>query len=258
MKADYLQCIDALEGMRSLPDNSVDVVITSPPYNMQTSSGGGNRWRGGTWANNSLVDGYDAHDDKMTIDQYNEWQHECLQEMWRVIKPTGAIFYNHKWRVQNGLLDMRQSIIRDLPVRQVIIWQTGGGVNVGRTHFIPGYEVIYFIPKPKFRLRKGHGRFDVWNVAPEQEKFHPAPFPIEIPRRLIDASSHADIILDPFCGSGTTCFAAKMLDRHYIGFDNSAKYIQYAENRISLLAQPLFQMMTQGSILESDHGRQEN
>jgi site-specific DNA-methyltransferase (adenine-specific) len=62
-------------------------------------------------------------------------------------------FYNHKWRVQDGLLQDRQDIIRDLPVRQIIIWKRKGGINFNPGYFLPTYEVIYLIPKTKFQTR---------------------------------------------------------------------------------------------------------
>jgi len=241
-----IQCMDALKGMQSLVDESIDLIITSPPYNMQNSTGGGNRWRGGTWEKNSLVGGYEDHDDNMPIDAYNQWQHQCLLEMYRLIKPTGAIFYNHKWRIQAGLLDMRQAIIGDLPVRQVIIWHTGAGVNWNTTHFTPNYEVIYMIPKSAFRLKKGHGLFDLWAISPEQNSSHPAPFPLEIPQRIIGAAALADTVLDPFCGSGTTLVAAHAAGKQYIGFDISQVYIDYAKAR--LVDTPIIQALEQKTI----------
>ena len=74
--------------------------------------------RGGKWSNAALIQGYSDHDDSMPIEKYNAWQKECLLEMLRLIKEDGAIFYNHKWRVQAGLLQDRHEIVCDLPVRQ--------------------------------------------------------------------------------------------------------------------------------------------
>ena len=65
--------------------------------------------------------------------------------MMRVLKPTGAIFYNHKWRIQKGLLQDRADIVNDFPVRQIIIWQRAGGINFNPGYFLPTYEVIYLI-----------------------------------------------------------------------------------------------------------------
>ncbi|EMN6591983.1 site-specific DNA-methyltransferase, partial [Escherichia coli] len=151
----------------------------------------------------------------------------------RVIKDDGAIFYNHKWRVQKGLIQDRHDIVDGFPVRQIIIWQRNGGFNFNPGYFVPTYEVIYMITKPNFKLAKGansHG--DVWQIGQAKNIDHPAPFPIELIERVI-SSTNANIILDPFMGSGTTALAAKKLDRNYIGIEISQEYCDYAQKRIS-------------------------
>lgn len=95
---------DAVKTMRLLPDECVDTIVTSPPYNLKNSTGNGMKdGRGGKWSNARLIEGYDNHNDAMPHDEYVLWQRACLTEMFRVLKPTGAIFYNHKWRVQGGV-----------------------------------------------------------------------------------------------------------------------------------------------------------
>jgi modification methylase len=95
--------------------------VTSPPYNIKNSTGNGLKTKGNKrWRNAGLVDGYDGYEDNMPHDEYVEWQRACLTEMLRLIKPTGAIFYNHKWRVQNGLLQDRHDIMDGFPVRHLL------------------------------------------------------------------------------------------------------------------------------------------
>ena len=158
---------DCLEILRTLPRESCKVVVTSPPYNLKNSTGNGMKdGRGGKWANAALVDGYDGHEDQMPYDEYVEWQRECLSAMLDVLSPDGAIFYNHKWRVQGGLLQDRSEIVRGFPVRQVIIWQRNGGINFNRGYFLPTYEVIYLICKPDFQLApKANAVGDIWKIA---------------------------------------------------------------------------------------------
>lgn len=71
--------------------------------------------RGGKWSNAALIKGYDSHQDMMPHDKYVEWQRACLNAMMGVLRNYGAIFYNHKWQVQNGLLQDRQDFVRDSP-----------------------------------------------------------------------------------------------------------------------------------------------
>ena len=152
--------------------------------------------------------------------------------MFRLLKDNGAVFYNHKWRVQNGLMQDRQDIVGGFPVRQIIIWQRSGGINFNDGYFVPTYEVIYMIAKSQFRLLpKANYCGDVWRLHQDERNDHPAPFPVALPERIIGATD-AQIILDPFVGSGTTAVVAKKLNRQYIGIDLSPDYCEMAMSRI--------------------------
>ena len=224
---------DTIKVMKQIPDNSIDLVITSPPYNLKNSTGNGMKdGRGGKWANAALQKGYTNHDDCMPHDEYVKWQRECLKEMMRLIPEDGAIFYNHKWRVQNGLLQDRQDIISGFPVRQIIIWKRKGGLNFNAGYFLPTYEVIYLIAKPKFKLKpKTNAYGDVWEFTQEMNNEHPAAFPVAMIDRIV-SSTNAMIILDPFMGSGTTAISALNFKRNYIGIDSSPYYCEMARKRI--------------------------
>lgn len=226
-------CGDVLEVLRQMPDESVDLVVTSPPYNLKNSTGNGMKdGRGGKWSKAALMNGYEDHGDNMPHDEYSAWQKECLIEMLRVTKEDGAVFYNHKWRVQAGLLQDRQDIVSGLPVRQIIIWRRKGGINFNPGYFLPTYEVIYLLAKPKFKLaKKANAYGDVWEFGQEMKNPHPAPFPVELIERVISSTS-AQIVLDPFMGSGTTAIAAMNLGRDWIGIELSKKYCEMADERI--------------------------
>jgi len=234
-------CGDALDVLQKIPDDSVGLVVTSPPYNLKNSTGNGMKdGRGGKWKNAELVNGYASYDDNLPHEQYVDWQRKCLFEMLRVIPNDGAIFYNHKWRVQAGLLQDRHDIVSGLPVRQIIIWQRKGGINFNIGYFLPTYEVIYLIAKPDFKLvPKANAHGDVWEFAQEMNNKHPAPFPVALIDRIISSTS-ARTVLDPFIGSGTTAIAAMQNNRDYIGIEISAEYCQMAENRIAELQGRLF------------------
>lgn len=226
-------CGDCLTVMRQLPDKCVDLVITSPPYNLKNSTGNGMKdGRGGKWSNAALIKGYATYDDNMPYDEYCEWQKKCLMEMMRLLKDDGAIFYNHKWRVQNGLIQDRREIIADFPVRQIIIWKRKGGINFNAGYFLPTYEVIYLIAKKNFKLAPKASRYgDVWEFTQEHKNSHPAPFPVALIDRIV-SSTNAQIILDPFMGSGTTAVVAQGLKRNFIGIEISKEYCAMAEKRL--------------------------
>ncbi len=226
-------CGDVLEVMRQISDGVVDLVITSPPYNLKNSTGNGMKdGRGGKWANAALQKGYTHHNDCMPHNEYVNWQRACLVEMMRIIPENGAIFYNHKWRVQGGLLQDRQDILDGFPVRQIIIWKRKGGINFNPGYFLPTYEIIYLIAKPKFKLApKANAYGDVWEFAQDMNNKHPAPFPVSLIDRIV-SSTNAKLVLDPFMGSGTTAISAINFKRDYIGIDVSPEYCKMAENRV--------------------------
>ena len=232
---------DCCEVLQSLPAQSVQCVVTSPPYNLRNSTGNGMKdGRGGKWSNSQLLEGYDTHQDAMPHTEYVEWQRNCLNAMMRVLSEDGAIFYNHKWRVQGGLLQDRSDIMEGFPVRQVIIWKRNGGINFNPGYFLPTYEVIYLICKPNFHLApKANAHGDVWDIPQENDNPHPAPFPVELAQRCIQSTT-AKVILDPFIGSGTTAIAAQRLGRRCIGIDASETYLKdIAVKRITSVSLPM-------------------
>lgn len=228
-----VHCGDCIELMNKIPSESIGVIITSPPYNIRNSTGNGMKdGRGGKWANAQLLNGYKSHDDAMPHDEYVKWQRACLNAMMRVLRDDGAIFYNHKWRVQGGLLQDRSDIVNGFPVRQIIIWKRDGGINFNPGYFLPTYEVIYLICKPNFKLApKANAQGDVWHIPQENNNPHPAPFPVELVQRCIQSTT-AEIVLDPFLGSGSTAIAAEICGRKWIGIDISKDYCKLSRERI--------------------------
>ena len=225
---------DCIDLMNKMPLCSVDLIVTSPPYNIKNSTGNGLRnGSGGKWPNAKLIKGYDRHNDAMPHEEYVKWQRECLNAMMDVLKPTGAIFYNHKWRIQGGLLQDRSDIVEGFPVRQIIIWKRAGGINFNPGYFLPTYEVIYLIAKPGFRLApKANAVGDVWQIPQESKNPHPAAYPIALAQRCIEATD-AQVVLDPMIGSGTTAVAAELAGRNWVGMEISENYLQYANERIA-------------------------
>ena len=226
-------CVDLMDRM---PAKSIGLIVTSPPYNIKNSTGNGlKNGSGGKWPQAELIKGYASHNDAMPHDDYVAWQRRCLISMMRVLREDGAIFYNHKWRVQGGLLQDRADILHGFPVRQIIIWQRSGGINFNPGYFLPTYEVIYLIAKPDFKLApKSNAQGDVWRISQESNNLHPAPFPVELAQRCIESTT-AQIILDPFMGSGTTALAAQVAGRQWIGIEISEEYCKVARERVRVI-----------------------
>lgn len=220
----------------------VDLIFTSPPYNLGNSSGGGmpgkplgSRGGVGKWSGGALAQGYDGHADAMPHADYVAWQHSILRQCWATLTDTGAIFYNHKPRVFDGeVVTPLDYIPADLPKRQILIWARAGGVNFSPTFYVPTHEWIVVIAKPSFRLtsKGASGVGDVWRVAQEANLLHPAPFPVGLPARAIETTGPS-LVLDPFMGSGSTLRAAKDAGVRAIGIELSERYCEIAARRMA-------------------------
>lgn len=225
---------DALEVLRLLPDEIVDVGVTSPPYNKGENKKG--------WLVGNVK--YEGASDKLPEDVYQQKQIEVLNEVFRVTKPGGSFFYNHKLRWERGYLLHPMDWLRKTRwiIRQEIIWDRMIAANIRGWRFWQVEERIYWLYKPKDgniigdELKPQHALLtSIWRIPPERDNPHPAPFPIEIPVRCIysvlDGKKEA-LVLDPFCGSGTTLVAAKALGYDYIGIDISQSYCEFARERL--------------------------
>lgn len=238
---------DCLDVLPQLGPGSVDRVITSPPYNLGNSSGGGfpmghyspsapmGKKRGGCgkWSGGSLAKGYGVHNDAMPHEEYVAWQKDVLAKCWGLLSDTGAIFYNHKSRIFNGRLVTPLEYNPGLPVRQVIIWARAGGINFSPAFYVPTHEWVVMFAKDAFRLKsKGaSGVGDVWQLPQESNNPHPAPFPVDLPLRIIETAG-GKTILDPFAGSCTTLLAAWNLGRKAIGIEISEEYCELGAKRL--------------------------
>ena len=169
----------------------------------------------------------------MPYNEYVEWQKSVLLECWRTLSDTGAIYYNHKPRVQNGILQTPLELNPGLPLRQIVIWERNGGINFSPSFYLPTHEWILIFAKPDFRLRdkKASGAKDIWKVGQERGNPHPAPFPVELPKIAIETTKSVTV-MDPFMGSGTTGVAAKNLNRDFIGIEMDEGYFKIAKDRI--------------------------
>lgn len=214
------------------------IIVTSPPYNMGVTPGGNGRgmYRTSKSSKGSrFYDGYEAHADAMPQGEYDEWQRECLRLMWDLILEDGAIFYNHKQRVEHGIARLPLGLDFGIPLRQIITWDRGTGIGVNKRHFASVSEFIFLFAKPDFALvdHSASGRGDVWRLGMAREGFdHPAPFPEALPATVLETTGTRSV-LDPFAGSGTTLRVASERGVRAVGIEKSERYCELIVKRLS-------------------------
>jgi len=226
---------DCVEGMRErLDDDSVDMVFTSPPYNVEKDQHG--------TRSSDVV----AYDDSRSDTEFQEFLRGAFAELSRVVKPEGHIFVNIDGQLHDGVMNPPSWVTSAFPMpwRSHIIWHKPNG-SQGMLHlnddgrFFHTWEHIYHFSEDPDSLN-GTENFDVWSIPTEPHNEdtgkHPAPYPLELPRKAMEATTkEGDVILDPFMGSGTTAVAAIQNDRDYVGFelDEEGAYKPIIERRIS-------------------------
>ena len=227
---------DCLEQLKLLGDNSVDCVITSPPYNLDGLRKGVKL--GGSMSWNAANIAYDTYQDNLPEQAYQNWQIAILNELHRIIKPTGSIFYNHKMRMWKRKGYHPYQFIGKSKVQfyQEIVWDRGRTPALDKRILFPFTERLYWLVKDKPNVYKDKVQQtrDIWRINPDKDNDHPAPFPLEIPDQLIKLTTQpGNLVLDPFAGSGTTLVAAKQLGRDYIGIEISEKYCDLIKERLN-------------------------
>lgn len=249
--------MDCIEGMKQLPDNSIDLTVTSPPYdNLRTYNG--------------------------NIDQWNFEKFQSIaKELYRVTKKGGVVV----WIVADATIkgsetgtSFKQALYFKkcgFNLHDTMIWRKPNGGSIGSLNRYENvFEYMFVFSKGKTKAtnlikdrqnkrcgEKQHGsirqkdgtvrktsgygkreiakygrRHNVWDIVPcksKKERLHPAPFPVQLANdHIISWSNEGDTVLDCFMGSGTTAKAAILNNRNYIGFEISKEYCEIAEQRI--------------------------
>lgn len=240
---------DCLELMKNIPDGSVDLIITSPPYNIGKE-----------------------YEKKTSLKNYILWQNKIISECFRILSDKGSICYQVGNYVDNGCVYPLDCVLFNYFIdngfipRNRIIWKFGHGLHC-KKRFSGRHESILWFTKnqdydfnlddvripQKYPSKKhykgnkigqlsgnplGKNPEDVWDITnvknnhPEKTN-HPCQFPVELPERLIKALTKVNqIVLDPFMGSGSTGVACVNTNRNFIGIELDDKYFEIAKNRI--------------------------
>jgi modification methylase len=225
--------------MKTIPDKSIDLVLTSPPYNKCARQQ--NNTKAVTWSKGRIK--YDSYNDCKPQGEYEEWQKVIIRECVRLLKPEGSMFYNHKQQIREHKVIFPHRWLEEFNIRQMIVWNRKNSPMLEPIRFLPCTEYLFWITKERktpYFNPKCFSYSEVWEISPKPMKEHPAPFPIELATRVLTAASNKDfVVLDPFMGSGTTGVACKELGRNFIGIEISPEYYKIAERRINQTSENL-------------------
>jgi site-specific DNA-methyltransferase (adenine-specific) len=233
------------EDMAELPAGCAHLMVTSPPYNAGKE-----------------------YDEDLTVDEYRALLRRVFAETYRVLVSGGRACINVANLGRKPYLPLHAFIIQDMldigfHMRGEVIWDKGSSASSStawgswRSAANPVlrdiHEYVLVFSKETF-ARKADGRRStitrddflewtksVWSFPAESARKigHPAPFPEELPRRLIELYTFRDdVVLDPFCGSGTTCLVASNLGRHFVGYEVEPKYVRLAKARLAAQDRP--------------------
>lgn len=233
---------DCVEGMKKVEDNSVDLIVTSPPYNIKKK--------------------YKSYKDDLSLQEYLNFLKEVLYECSRILKTKGNIMFNvanyidkegNAIPISYFIFNMLDEL--GLKFRQEIVWYFQGGLSATKK-LSARYENILWLYKDDYvfnldnvRVKEwkqidkrnnpnGKNPTNVWEInrvayGSEEKTEHPAQFPVAMIERIVKGWSNENaIVLDPFMGSGTTAIACMNINRNYIGFELDKEYHNIANERI--------------------------
>ena len=228
------------ETMEEIPDASIHLMVTSPPYNVKKE-----------------------YDQDLSIKAYRKLLRKVFEETYRKLVSGGRACINIANLGRKPYIPLHSYVIEEMLqigflMRGEIIWNKdssagnstawGSWQSASNPVLRDTHEYILIFSKDSFSRHKGEKENSItredflewtksiWTFKAVSAKSigHPAPFPEELPRRLIQLYSFkGDVVLDPFCGSGTTCLSALKNERHFIGYDKEEEYVSLANRRIS-------------------------
>ena len=243
------------ESMCEVPDESVDLIVTSPPYNIDIKYG--NKTEKGKITASKAV----KYADNMAESEYRAMLRSVFDECKRVLKKNGSIWINIKNRYNNGEIITPfwiQEYFSEFTLKNLVIWNFDWGGSTNK-RFAPRYEFVFWFTKDKndytFNLSdvsipavnyrpdryktQLKNPSDVWKIPMVSGNFlertgHPSQFPEKLVERIVLAGTHKnEVVLDPFMGSGTTAAVAKKLGRRYIGYEIVPEYIEMSNARLA-------------------------
>ena len=234
---------DCLKTLREIPDKTVNLIVTSPPYNVGKD--------------------YDTYKDKKPYNEYLFFLKEVFRECYRVLADDGRMVINHYFSC--GDREFRFSPLMDIntlcmdigfkhhgigfwtdpTITKLTAW--GSWLSASSPYINSPYEGFLILYKNEWkRKRKGITKITkkefmklssgIWNFQPEKNRLHPAPFPASLISMIVRGLSfEEDVVLDPFAGSGTVGYVCEMNNRYWVNIEISRKYCKIIKHRTNIL-----------------------
>lgn len=226
-----IYCMDCLEGLKKIPDNSVDLILTDPPYNI-----GDKNKR--TKVGNKIVSNFEAWGewDNYEKEQYDNFIISIIKETYRILK-IGGVFYMFSAREDNGFFIRKAIEVGFTYNNQLAIIKDNPLPHFNKNNFRSAFELCFYVSKGKPKIFNFISQQECVNIfhylIGKKDTEHPTEKPIKFIRKLIKISSNEnDVCLDMFMGSGITALACKQLGRNFIGFEKCKNYCDMANKRL--------------------------
>lgn len=255
---DYISNTDCIQGMKSFPENCVDIIIADPPYNLSKSG----EWK---WDNSISLSGMggnwnitNENWDDMSLEDYFNFTFAWLTEAKRILKPTGSMWIFGTYH-NIGIINIACQMLGIEIINEVVWYKKNAFPNLSGRRLTASHETILWTHSGGKKRNyyfdyeySKNGDFSddtlksvgkqmrtVWDLSNNKKQDelkygkHPTQKPIKVLTRMIKISSKpGDILLTPFAGAGSECVAAKITGRHYIGFELEKEYCEIAEKRL--------------------------
>lgn len=248
MMKDIVICGDAIEELKKLPDESIDLIITDPPYMISQEIKIGRSANCKYKAKTDISLDFGEWDKQWgSMEEYLEWTKLWLKECVRVLKPYRHMVFFFDKRKISYVWDYLESL--GMKGRSPLYWIKTNPVPRGRkVDFMKAVEMALWFTKGAvkqeyFNWQLGQAKDYVMDSIPNNPLLHPtqkAEAPIK--QWMLYLSKPNDLVHDPFCGSGTVLVVAKKLGRSYIGIDIDPKYCEIAKNRLLLINGRLYDL----------------
>lgn len=236
--------MDCIEGMKLIPSESIDLVITDPPFAIDFKAKRNNYHRTQT----RVLEGYN----EIQKEEYHNFTFKWMKEVYRILKESGSMYVFSGW---NNLKDILIAIdeLGFVTVNH-IIWKYQFGVVTKRKFITSHYHCLYVCKNDEKRKFFPYSRYgkeendkdgnklhykdkeDVWIIKREYwtgDQKTPTKLPSELIKKILMYSSEeGDLVLDPFLGSGQVAVVSKMMNRNYIGFEIVKEYYKFAKKRL--------------------------